>query len=80
MFGFRAPIREPSELTVKEKLKQMDFGGTVLFVGSICCLFLALQSGGNVYAWSNVKVWGLLLGSALLMIAFLILQSYLGER
>jgi hypothetical protein len=80
MFGFRAPIRQPSELTLKQKLKKMDFGGTVLFVGSICSLFLGLQKGGNVYAWSDVKVWGLLLGSGLLMIAFIILQLYLGER
>ena len=80
LFGFRAPVREPSELNFKERLKQMDLGGTVLFISSICSLFLALQWGGNRYPWSDAKVWGLLLAFSLLMAAFIALQRHLGER
>jgi hypothetical protein len=71
---------KPSQLTLKEKLMDMDFTGTILFVTSMTTLFLALQWGGSNYLWSNSKVWGLLLGSGLLFAAFIALQIHLGER
>lgn len=80
LFAFREPKREPLKLTVREKLLKMDFGGTILFIASIVCLFLALQWGGNDVPWSNPRPWGLLLGFALLLIAFIILQIHMGEK
>lgn len=80
LLGFRSPVRQPSPLSFKEKMKEMDFLGTVLFVSSIACLFLALQWGGIQHTWSNSQVWGLMLGFGLLMFAFIMLQRHLGER
>jgi hypothetical protein len=79
-FAFREPKRESSILTYREKLLKMDFGGTILFISSIVCLFLALQWGGNEVPWSDSKAWGLLLGFSLLLIAFIALQIHLGEK
>ena len=80
MFTFREPKREALTLTIKEKLVKMDLGGTVLFISSIICLFLALELGGNEIPWSDSKAWGLLLGFGLLFIAFVVLQFHLGEK
>jgi hypothetical protein len=77
---FREPNRAPVKLTWREKAVKMDFGGTILFIGCIVCLFLALQWGGNDLPWSHPTVWGLLLGFGLLLIAFIILQLRLGEK
>lgn len=79
-FAFIEPKEELSTLTFKEKLSKMDFGGSILFISSIVSLFLALQWGGNDVAWSNSRAWGLLLGFGLLLIAFVALQIYLGEK
>ena len=76
----REPKREPLQLTRREKIVRLDLGGTTLFVGSIVCLFLALQWGGNNLPWSHSRIWGLLLGSGLLIIAFIILQYRMGEK
>ncbi|TVY86336.1 Efflux pump, partial [Lachnellula willkommii] len=80
LLGFRSPVMKPSKLTFRQKLIEMDITGTVLFVSSMTCLFLALQWGGTNYAWSSSKVWGLILGSGLLFAAFITLQLHLGER
>jgi len=80
ILGFRSPAMKPSTLTFKEKLIEMDITGTIFFVSSMTTLFLALQWGGTQYAWSNSKVWGLILGSGFLLIAFIALQIHLGER
>lgn len=59
---------------------RMDLGGTILFISSMVCLFLALQWGGLEYPWSSSRVWGLILGFGLLMIAFVALQLHLGDE
>ena len=76
----RTPAKPPSQLTLKEKIAKMDLAGTVLFISSIVCLFLALQWGGLEYPWSDARVWCLVLGFGLLMIAFIALQLFLGEK
>ena len=80
MIAFREPKREAVKLTPKEKIQRLDIPGTVLFIGSIVCLYLALQWGGNTISWSNSKAWGLLLGFGLLLIAFVVRQFRLGDR
>ncbi|KAM7219719.1 Major facilitator superfamily domain containing protein [Rhypophila decipiens] len=55
-------------LPLGEKIRHMDMGGTVVFIGAICCLLLALTWGGTLYAWNDSKSIGLLVGFALLTI------------
>ncbi|OCL04355.1 MFS general substrate transporter [Glonium stellatum] len=80
MLAFRAPARQAVQLKFHEKVARMDLGGTSLFISSMVCLFLALQWGGIKYSWSDSRVWGLVLGFGLLMIAFVVLQLYLVEN
>ena len=69
----------PRRLPLKEKLQYMDALGTILFVGGICCLLLALQWGGQTKPWRSSQIIGLFVGSGLLLIGFAYVQWRRGE-
>jgi len=77
---FKNPKREHSNLTLKQKIDQMDLPGAFFLICAIVCLLLALQWGGTTYAWSNSKVWGCILGFALLIAIFIGLQFHRGDK
>ncbi|GAA5837960.1 hypothetical protein JCM9279_004082 [Rhodotorula babjevae] len=70
----------PQELTVKQRLKRMDWGGAFILLGAMVCLLIALQQGGITRPWSSSTVIGLLVGFVALMCAFFGLQTWLGEK
>ena len=57
----------------------MDIVGTVLFMGAICCLVLALQWGGQIMPWRSANVIGLLVGFGMLTLLFGFVQRKRGE-
>lgn len=57
-------------LPLGEKLRHMDFIGTVLFLGLVCCVLLALTWGGQRYSWSDSRIIGLFTGFGLLTTVF----------
>jgi hypothetical protein len=77
---FSEPKRAPSESSLKEKIIKMDLPGTTLFVTSIVLLFVALELGGNQYAWKSFRVLLCFIFSGVCLAAFIILQWYLGEK
>jgi EmrB/QacA subfamily drug resistance transporter len=50
---------------------RLDYVGTALLVGCVCCFLLATVWGGQVYAWGSAEVTGMLVGFAVLLAAFL---------
>lgn len=58
----------------------MDYVGTITFIGSICCLILALQWGGQTMPWSSAKVIALFVTAGVLAILFAYIQWKLGDR
>ena len=70
---------ENRELTLKAKCKRMDILGTVVFLGAICCLILALQWGGETLPWNSSKVIGLFVGFGLLAVIFGAIQVNRGD-
>ncbi|RMZ91346.1 hypothetical protein DV736_g1425, partial [Chaetothyriales sp. CBS 134916] len=79
-FFFENPERKHSKLTFLEKIGQIDLLGAFFLITSIVCLLLALQWGGTTYPWSNSKVWGCILGFALLMITFTCIQFWKQDK
>ncbi|GAA6047017.1 hypothetical protein JCM3770_004153 [Rhodotorula araucariae] len=73
-----API--PQELSVRQRLVRMDWGGACLLLCSMVCLLIALQEGGITTPWSSAKIIGLLVGFVTILCAFFALQVYLGEN
>lgn len=67
-------------MSFKERMKQVDLIGAVFLICAIVCLLLALQWGGQVYPWSNSKVWGNLLGFGLLLAVFIAIQLWQKDR
>lgn len=70
----------PVRATLLEKLLQMDLIGTSLIMGAVISFILAMQWGGQTKAWNSADVVGLLVGFAVILIAFCILEWYQGER
>ncbi|KAL9594373.1 MAG: hypothetical protein Q9219_007067 [cf. Caloplaca sp. 3 TL-2023] len=71
---------EDRTLSLKEKFQHMDLVGTIAFIGSICCLILALQWGGQTMPWSSAKVVALFITAGVLAIIFGYTQWRLGDR
>ncbi|KUI71222.1 Putative HC-toxin efflux carrier TOXA [Cytospora mali] len=59
---------------LRAKIEGMDIAGLILFGGSITMLLLALQWGGQEYAWSSSVVIGLFVGAVLTMALFILWQ------
>ncbi|KAL2430531.1 MFS-type efflux pump MFS1 [Exophiala dermatitidis] len=78
-FFFHNPKRKHSNLTMKQKIGQIDLVGAFFLICAIVCLLLALQWGGTTYKWSNSNVWGCLLGFFLLILVFTAIQIRKGE-
>ncbi|RJE25393.1 MFS toxin efflux pump [Aspergillus sclerotialis] len=66
-------------LPLKEKLKQLDVVGIILFIPAVICLLIALQWGGSAYAWSNARIIALFVVSGILSIAFVLEQLFIGD-
>ena len=68
------------EVSLKEKILQMDLLGVVTIMGGILCYLLAVEWGGVTKAWDDGSVIGTLVASAVLLVLFGILEWRLGER
>ncbi|KAF2491141.1 MFS general substrate transporter [Lophium mytilinum] len=78
---FLHPPREelPQGRSVVQKIQLLDLGGCVLFAGSMVMLFLALQWGGNEYAWGSATIIGLFVGFAVVAVLFFAWEKYRGD-
>jgi MFS transporter, DHA2 family, glioxin efflux transporter len=63
-----------------EKIMQMDPLGTLTIIAGVVCFILALQWGGVTKSWNDSTVIGTLIGFGLLLILFIFIQWYQGER
>ncbi|KAF2818866.1 MFS general substrate transporter [Ophiobolus disseminans] len=62
--------------TQKEKAAQFDWVGTVISVGAIVTLVMAVNLGGALYPWDSGSEIALIVVSALLWIAFAVQQVF----
>ena len=71
---------ETRQRCFKDKIADFDFIGSILIVGCIVCLFLALQWGGQAYAWDSSTIIGLFVGFAALGCMLIFIQWHLKEK
>jgi hypothetical protein len=62
----------------KQLLYQLDFGGSVLLVAFVSCLFMAMQWGGQRLPWRSPTIIALFTASVL-FVFFLLLDIKMGE-
>ncbi|KAF5544679.1 major facilitator superfamily transporter [Fusarium phyllophilum] len=74
------PRRDTPVLTLKEKVKKVDFFGTLLAVPAITFLLMALQWGGTKFGWGTWQIIVPLVVCALLFVAFGYLQYRQGDN
>ena len=78
---FKTPkAARPQPATFKEKILQLDLPGSFVLMASMVCLFLALQQGGTTKPWSNGSVIAELVMFAVLLIGFLAIEYFSGDR
>ncbi|RKL10236.1 hypothetical protein BFJ68_g8852 [Fusarium oxysporum] len=74
------PRNDAPVLTLKEKVKKVDFFGTLLAVPAITFLLMALQWGGTKFGWGSWQIILPLVVCALLFVAFGYLQYRQGDN
>jgi MFS family permease len=81
VFFFKPIAPNPAlyKLPRKQKLKQLDGLGTIIFVGAVSCLFIALQWGGVKYSWFSGQIVLLLFFFALAGVIWIYIQYTRGE-
>ena len=75
----RAARRNDIELTMTQKIRELDIVSNCLFIPSLTSLFLALSWAGTKYPWSDGKVIGLFVVFVVLLAAFLFNQHRRGD-
>ncbi len=81
MLFFRVPYPiKPTEATLKEKLLQADIPGFLAITASVVCYLLALQWGSIIKSWNSADVVGTLVGFGVLLLVFIALEWWQGER
>ncbi|KIW65177.1 hypothetical protein PV04_07458 [Phialophora macrospora] len=79
-FLFSDPrIRQEDELTLTQKIRELDLVSNCLFIPSLTALFVALSWAGIKYPWSDGKVIGLFVVFAVLLAAFVFNQRRRGD-
>ncbi|CAG7558085.1 unnamed protein product [Fusarium equiseti] len=74
-------LRENSPvLTFKEKIKKVDYLGTLLAVPAVTCLLMALQWGGTKFGWGSWQIILPLVFCAVLFAAFGYVQYHQGDK
>jgi hypothetical protein len=80
LFLFSDPRAQPeNDLTMAQKIRELDLVSNCLFIPSLTALFVALSWAGTKYPWSDGRVIGLFLVFALLLGAFVYNQYRRGD-
>lgn len=66
--------------SVSEKIKRIDFLGSLTLVASVALLLVGLSLGGNEQPWSHPLVWGTILGGLAVLALFLYIESYVARE
>ncbi|OCK80654.1 MFS transporter [Lepidopterella palustris CBS 459.81] len=81
LFFLRQPAQNATlrNLPNKEKFKRLDYHGTLVFLGALTSLFIALEWGGAKYAWNSARIIVLLIFFGLGVCAWVAIQAWKGE-
>jgi MFS family permease len=72
--------RDADRLSIVARILSLDLPGTAMIIPSIVCLLLALQWGGTEHAWNSSVIIGLFVGFAVMLIIFIGIQIWKGDK
>ncbi|KAH7038396.1 uncharacterized protein B0I36DRAFT_359970 [Microdochium trichocladiopsis] len=58
--------------TISERLKRIDYISTLVLVGAVTSVLIGLSYGGTLYAWSNARIIGVAIPTAVFNTRFAI--------
>lgn len=58
----------------------MDLPGAFLVLAAVVCYLLALQWGGTTKPWSSRDVYGTIIAFGLIMVLFVVVEWWQGDR
>lgn len=64
---------------IRKTIPELDLFGFFLFVPAAVMLLLALQFGGNMFAWNSATIIGLFCGAGAMAIVFILWERHMGE-
>jgi len=73
-------VNNPENMTVVQRILELDLLGTFFLIPAVVCLLLALQWGGAEYPWNSSTIIGLFVGFALMTIIFIGIQVWKGDK
>ncbi|KAI8932349.1 hypothetical protein NX059_010542 [Plenodomus lindquistii] len=77
MYFFVIPSADPMpDKTQREKAALLDWFGTIVSVGAMVTLTMAINFGGTLYEWNSGSIIALFVVSGVLWIAFAVQQSF----
>lgn len=79
MFFFFTPPIQPKEISLRQKIVEMDILGGILITGALSCFVLAMHWSG-VYHWSSARSIIVFVGFILLMGLFFINEWQMGDK
>ena len=74
-----AHVKPPPREVIGTAIKSLDLVGMMLVSPAVIMFLLALEYGGNQYAWNSSVVIGLLVGSAVTFAIFLVWEQRQGD-
>ncbi|KAL2168882.1 hypothetical protein VTG60DRAFT_6717 [Thermothelomyces hinnuleus] len=81
MFFYRVPAHHKAEqMGWKRFIYTLDLPGVAAVLGGLTCFILALEYGGVTKPWNSGAVIGLLVTFVVLLILFVLLEYYQGDR
>ncbi|KAF2472126.1 putative MFS aflatoxin efflux pump [Lindgomyces ingoldianus] len=76
-FTIKVPNSKTVSFSWREKLWQLDPLGALCLIPGVICLVLALQWGGQAYAWNSSRLVALLTVMSILLVSFVAVQVLL---
>ncbi|KAG4028915.1 hypothetical protein MFRU_018g00260 [Monilinia fructicola] len=73
----KVPNQDTTKIALIKKFSQLDVIGNTFLMPGVVCLLLALQWGGQIYAWNSGRVVALLVITAVFLLAFVAVQILL---
>ncbi|EXJ61492.1 uncharacterized protein A1O5_11808 [Cladophialophora psammophila CBS 110553] len=76
-FLFYFPKELATELSLKQKLRKIDYGGAFLVTAGLVMFILGIQMGGSTYPWKSGKVLGQIITGGVVLIGFVFYEIYM---
>lgn len=67
--------RGPGNMSLASRIRNIDFLGSLLFIGAMTSIIMGISFGGALYAWNSGQIIGLFICSAVLWIIFCVQQG-----